>query len=50
MTNLYTNPGEDISIGVRHLPMAVVVGGEGLRYKKVLEKFPIQVKVGFASN
>lgn len=50
MTNLYTNPGEDISIGIRHIPMAVVVGGEALRYKKVLEKFPVQVKIGFASN
>jgi arylsulfatase len=50
MSNLYTNPGEDISVGVRHIPMAVMVGAEAERYGKVLEKFPKQVKVGFAGN
>lgn len=50
MCNLYTNPAEDISIGIRHIPMAVVVGGEALRYKNVLGKFPAQTKIGFTSN
>jgi arylsulfatase len=50
VTNLYTNPQEDISVGVRHLPMAVMLGQEAQRYQKVLDKFPITIKVGFSGN
>lgn len=50
VTNLYTNPQEDVSIGVRHLPMAVMLGAEGERYDKVLKKYPISIKVGFSGN
>lgn len=50
ITNLYTNPQEDISIGIRHIPMSVLVGQEGERYGNVLKEFPIVIKVGFAGN
>lgn len=38
--NLYTNPQEDASIGVRHLPMNTYLQQEMSRYKDVLKKFP----------
>ncbi|MEM6583470.1 MAG: sulfatase-like hydrolase/transferase [Pseudomonadota bacterium] len=47
VTNLYTNPQEDTSIGIRHIPMGVLLGAEAKRYNEVLEKFPIDIKVGF---
>jgi len=47
VTNLYTNPKEDISIGIRHIPMGVLVGAEAKRYNEVLKKYPIKIKVGF---
>ena len=47
VTNLYTNPKEDVSIGVRHIPMGVLLGAEAQRYNAVLEEFPIEIKVGF---
>lgn len=50
ITNLYTNPQEDESVGIRHLPMAVMLGAEGQRYDKVLKKYPISIKVGFSGN
>lgn len=43
--NLYTNPQEDMSIGVRHVPAAIPVGNELNRYAAVLAKFPPQTKV-----
>jgi hypothetical protein len=48
--NLYTNPQEDVSIGVRHIPMAVPLGETGGWYLKELFEYPLQFKVGFMSN
>lgn len=45
--NLYENPQEDVSIGIRHIPISVMIGGELNRYKEVLKKFPPQMKIGF---
>jgi len=50
ITNLYTNPQEDISVGIRHLPLAVVIGQEADRYRAVLKKYPIKIKLGFVGN
>ncbi len=47
MFNLYTNPQEDNSIGIRHLPMLVPVMDELDRYKEVLKKYPKRVQVSF---
>ncbi|MEM8606201.1 MAG: sulfatase-like hydrolase/transferase [Myxococcota bacterium] len=49
VTNLYTNPKEDTTIGIRHIPMGVLLGAEAQRYNEVLEKFPPQIKVGFTN-
>ena len=48
--NLYTNPQEDVSIGIRHIPMAVPVMGAAGEYMKELIKYPPQFKIGFLSN
>jgi arylsulfatase len=48
--NLYTNPQEDVSIGVRHIPMTVPVIGAAAFYVKELIKYPPQFKIGFMSN
>jgi len=45
--NLYENPQEDVSVGIRHIPISVMIGGELNRYKEVLKKFPPQMKIGF---
>ena len=29
VVNLYTNPQEDVSVGIRHIPMAVPLGTTG---------------------
>jgi arylsulfatase len=50
MVNLYTNPQEDASIGVRHIPMTVPVVTAAGDYMKELVKYPPQFKVGFLSN
>jgi arylsulfatase len=50
MVNLYTNPQEDVSIGIRHIPMAVPVGGAATDYFKELIKYPPQFKIGFLAN
>ncbi|MBI1816341.1 MAG: sulfatase-like hydrolase/transferase [Deltaproteobacteria bacterium] len=50
VVNLYTNPQEDASIGVRHIPMAVPVMGSAGWYYKELIKYPPQFKIGFLSN
>jgi len=50
LINLYTNPQEDVSIGVRHIPMAVPVIGTAGWYYKQLIKYPPQFKIGFISN
>lgn len=48
--NLYTNPQEDVSIGVRHIPMAVPLLGTTGDYYKELIAYPPQFKIGFISN
>jgi arylsulfatase len=48
--NLYTNPQQDVSVGVRHIPVTVPLIAETARYFEVLKKYPPKVKVGFASN
>ncbi|MEZ5827348.1 MAG: sulfatase-like hydrolase/transferase [Hyphomicrobiales bacterium] len=50
VVNLYTNPQEDVSIGIRHIPMAVPLGETGGWYIKELFDYPPQFKVGFMSN
>jgi arylsulfatase A-like enzyme len=50
MVNLYTDPQEDVNSGIRHIPMAVVLGAEAARYQEVLKKYPPKVKVGFGGN
>jgi arylsulfatase A-like enzyme len=50
MVNLYTNPQEDVSVGVRHIPMAVPVIGTAGWYVQELIKYPPQFKIGFLSN
>jgi arylsulfatase len=48
--NLYTNPQQDVSVGIRHIPMAVTVIAEVGRYREVLKKYPPRVKVGVPGN
>ena len=48
--NLYTNPQEDVSIGIRHIPMMVSVIGTASWYMQELVKYPPQFKIGFLSN
>jgi arylsulfatase len=48
--NLYTNPQEDVSVGVRHSPILVPVAGAGGWYMQELVKYPPQFKIGFLSN
>jgi hypothetical protein len=50
MFNLYTNPQEDVSIGVRHIPMMTPLMGAGAFYMKELMEYPPQFKIGFLSN
>lgn len=38
--NLYTNPQEDESVSIRHIPAAVPILGELQRYQAVLKKYP----------
>ena len=50
MVNLYTNPAEDVSIGIRHIPMAVPVGNTLGAYMLELGKYPPNFQIGFLSN
>jgi len=50
VVNLYTNPQQDVSIGVRHIPMTVPLIAETARYFEVLKKYPPKIKIGFAGN
>lgn len=45
MFNLYTNPQEDESIVVRHIPAAMAAASEIDRYTEVLKKFPMSVQI-----
>ena len=48
--NLYTNPQEDVSIGIRHIPLSVPLIAASGAYLKDLVKYPPQFKIGFMSN
>jgi arylsulfatase len=48
--NLYTNPQEDVSVGIRHIPMGVPIMAASAFYLKELIKYPPQFKIGFMSN
>jgi arylsulfatase A-like enzyme len=50
MFNLYQNPQEDVSIGVRHIPMLIPVMQSAAFYMQELIKYPPQFKIGFLSN
>ncbi|MGY3125774.1 hypothetical protein ACVWXQ_009711 [Bradyrhizobium sp. S3.14.4] len=50
MVNLYTNPKEDVSTGLRHLPMGVPLAGAAASYIKDLVKYPPQFKIGVLNN
>jgi arylsulfatase len=50
MFNLYTNPQEDVSVGIRHIPMAVPLGHALGFYMQELIKFPPQIKAVFSLN
>ena len=48
--NLYTNPQQDVSVGVRHIPITVPLIAEYGRYREVLKRYPPNFKIGFAGN
>jgi len=50
MVNLYTDPREDVTVGLRHLPLEVLVQGALKPYMDDLVKYPPQVKTEFAPN
>lgn len=50
VTNIYTNPQEDTSIGIRHIPMTIPLLGEIQRYEAVLKKYPPKIIIGFSGN
>jgi arylsulfatase len=50
MINLYTDPQEDVNVGIRHIPMVTSIGAAMEFYMKELIKYPPRFKVGFASN
>ncbi|TKV05155.1 sulfatase-like hydrolase/transferase [Citrobacter sp. wls619] len=45
MFNLYTNPQEDESVGVRHIPMGVPLQDEAHNYMEILKKYPPKVQI-----
>ncbi|MGV8120722.1 MAG: sulfatase-like hydrolase/transferase [Candidatus Xenobiia bacterium LiM19] len=47
VVNLYTDPKEDASVGVRHLPMCVYLEAEYNRYRDVLNRYPAVFKVTY---
>jgi arylsulfatase A-like enzyme len=46
MFNLYADPQELNSIGIRHLPVAIAIGAEAARYQQVLSKYPAVMQIG----
>jgi arylsulfatase len=50
VVNLYTNTKEDVSAGLRHIPMSVPLAGAAGSYIKDLIKYPPQFKIGFLNN
>lgn len=45
--NLYTNPQEDNTIGIRHIPMGVALQAEEQAYKEILKQYPAKVQISF---
>jgi arylsulfatase A-like enzyme len=45
MFNLYTNPKEDETISIRHIPAAIPIAGELQRYREVLKKYPPHTQI-----
>lgn len=45
--NLYADPQEENSIGIRHIPVGISILGELTRYQAVLKKYPPQIQIGF---
>jgi arylsulfatase A-like enzyme len=45
--NLYADPQEENSIGIRHIPIAISILGELTRYQAILKKYPPQIQIGF---
>ncbi|PZF71914.1 sulfatase-like hydrolase/transferase [Taibaiella soli] len=45
MFNLYTNPQEDETVGIRHIPLGVPLQTEVGRYMEVLKKYPKHVQI-----
>jgi len=43
--NLYTNPQEDESVGVRHIPMGVPLQDEVHNYMEIMKKYPPKVQI-----
>jgi arylsulfatase len=43
--NLYTNPQEDESVGIRHIPMMLPLRQEIERYEAVLQKYPANTQI-----
>ncbi|AFM27667.1 sulfatase-like hydrolase/transferase [Desulfomonile tiedjei] len=50
VTNLYTDPQEDVSEGIRHIPIGILMSQEGNRYAEVLKKFPPKIIIKFGTN
>ncbi|MGA3055790.1 MAG: sulfatase-like hydrolase/transferase [Candidatus Korobacteraceae bacterium] len=50
MINLYTDPQEDVNVGIRHIPMITLLGQAVGVYVRDLLKYPPQFKIGFFSN
>lgn len=50
MVNLYSDPQEDVNMGIRHIPATVVLGEEMNRYAKVLKRFPPRIRIGFGAG
>jgi arylsulfatase len=45
MFNLYTNPKEDETISIRHVPAAIPIFGELQRYRQVLKQYPPSTQI-----
>jgi hypothetical protein len=45
--NLYADPQEENSIGIRHIPIGISILGKLARYQAVLKKYPPQIQIGF---
>jgi arylsulfatase len=43
--NLYTNPQEDESVGIRHIPVGIILQEEIKNYNNILNKYPPSVQV-----